>query len=107
MTERCVLCRLIGYTTFGPIPCTKSSFDWYWLAVRPDLQGFGFGKQLLQHVETRSRTMGGARLYCETSSRPQYSSTRAFYERMGFKLCEILDDYYDSGDGRATYVKPL
>ncbi len=99
--------RLIGYTTFGPIPCTKSSFDWYWLAVRPDLQGFGFGKQLLQHVETRSRTMGGARLYCETSSRPQYSSTRAFYERMGFKLCEILDDYYDSGDGRATYVKPL
>ena len=99
--------RLIGYTTFGPIPCTKSSFDWYWLAVRPELQGFGFGKQLLQHVETRSRTMGGTRLYCETSSRPQYSSTRFFYERMGFKLCEILDDYYDSGDGRATYVKLL
>ena len=99
--------RLIGYTTFGPIPCTQSSFDWYWLAVRPELQGFGFGKQLLQQVENRSRTMGGARLYCETSGRQQYASTRAFYERMGFKLCEILDDYYDTGDGRATYVKPL
>ena len=99
--------RLIGYTSFGPIPCTQSSFDWYWLAVRPELQGFGFGKQLLKQVEDRARAMGGKRLYCETSGRPQYASTRAFYERMGFTLCEILDDYYEPGDGRATYVKAL
>jgi len=99
--------RLIGYTTFGPIPCTKSSFDWYWLAVRPEMQGFGFGKQLLQQVEDRARAMGGTRLYCETSGRPKYASTRVFYEHMGFTLCEILEDYYDVGDGRATYKKPL
>ena len=99
--------RMIGYTTFGPIPCTRSSFDWYWLAVRPELQGFGLGKQLLQQVEERARSMGGTRLYAETSSRPQYATTRAFYEHMRFTLCEILDDYYDTGDGRATYTKPL
>jgi ribosomal protein S18 acetylase RimI-like enzyme len=51
--------------------------------------------------------MGGTRLYCETSGRPRYASTRAFYERMGFTLCEVLEDYYEPGDGRATYVKPL
>ena len=99
--------RLIGYTTFGAIPCTKSSFDWYWLAVRPELQGFGIGKQLLQQVETRAHDMGGTRLYCETSGRPKYASTRVFYEHMGFTLCEVLDDYYAPGDGRATYTKPL
>ena len=99
--------RVIGYTSFGPVPCTKSSFDWYWLAVRPDMQGFGFGKQLLQQVELRAKAMGGTRLYCETSGRPQYAPTRAFYERMGFTLCELLDDYYAAGDGRATYCKPL
>jgi D-alanine-D-alanine ligase-like ATP-grasp enzyme/GNAT superfamily N-acetyltransferase len=99
--------RLIGYTTFGPIPCTKSSFDWYWLAVRPELQGFGIGKQLLQQVEVRSRAMGGTRLYCETSGRTKYASTRVFYEYMGFMLCELLEDYYDTGDGRATYSKSL
>ncbi|MEI7900433.1 MAG: GNAT family N-acetyltransferase [bacterium] len=99
--------RLIGYTTFGPIPCTQSSFDWYWLAVRPELQGFGLGKQLLQQVEKRARALGGTRLFAETSGRPQYATTRAFYEHMGFSLCEILDDYYDIGDGRATYTKPL
>lgn len=99
--------RLVGYTTFGPIPCTKTSFDWYWLAVRPELQGFGFGKQLLEQVETRAHAMGGTRLYAETSGRPQYATTRAFYEHMSFTLCEILADYYDTGDGRATYTKPL
>ena len=99
--------RVIGYTSFGPIPCTQSSFDWYWLAVRPELQGFGFGKELLRQVEVRAKAMGGTRLYCETSGRPKYASTRAFYERLGFTLCEMLDDYYEPGDGRATYVKPL
>ncbi len=99
--------RLIGYTTFGPVPCTKSSFDWYWLAVRPEMQGFGFGKQLLQQVLARAKAMGGTRLFCETSGRPQYATTRAFYEHMGFTLCELLDDYYEVGDGRATYTKKL
>lgn len=99
--------KVVGYTSFGPVPCTKSSFDWYWLAVRPEYQGFGFGKQLLQQVEARAKAMGGTRLFCETSSRPQYASTRAFYERMGFTLCELLEDFYEPGDGRATYSKPL
>jgi len=99
--------RVIGYTTFGPVPCTRSSFDWYWLAVRPEMQGFGIGKQLLLHVLARAKAMGGTRLYCETSGRAQYASTRDFYEHMGFTLCELLDDFYDTGDGRATYTKPL
>jgi len=99
--------KVIGYTSFGPIPCTRSSFDWYWLAVRPEFQGFGFGRRLLEQVEARVRSMGGTRLYCETSGRPQYAATRCFYERMGFELGELLDNYYDVGDGRATYVKRL
>jgi len=99
--------RVIGYTSFGPVPCTKSSFDWYWLAVRPEMQGFGFGKRLLQQVLVRAKAMGGTQLFCETSGRPQYATTRAFYEHMGFTLCELLDDYYEPGDGRATYCKPL
>jgi len=71
------------------------------------MQGFGFGKLLLEQVENRARAMGGTRLYAETSGRPQYATTRAFYEHMSFTLCEILEDYYDTGDGRATYTKPL
>lgn len=99
--------RVVGYSAFGPVPCTRSSFDWYWLAVRPEFQGGGIGRLLLAETECRARAMGGTRLYCETSARPQYASTRAFYERMGFTLCEVLEDFYAPGDGRATYCKPL
>ena len=99
--------RLVGYATFGPIPCTESGFDLYWLAVRPGSQGFGLGRQIQQQAESRARSMGGTRLYAETSGRPQYASTRAFYEHMGFTLCEMLEDYYGPGDARATYMKPL
>lgn len=99
--------RLIGYAAFGPVPCTQSGFDLYWLAVRPEAQGFGLGRQIQHQVEGRVRAMGGTRLYAETSGRPQYASTRAFYEHMGFALCELLEDFYAPGDARATYVKPI
>jgi hypothetical protein len=31
--------RLAGYTCFGPIPLTASSYDTYRIAVQPDFQG--------------------------------------------------------------------
>ena len=75
--------------------------------IAPLAQGFGLGRQIQQQVEGRVRAMGGTRLYAETSGRPQYASTRAFYEHMGFALCELLEDFYAPGDARATYVKPI
>ena len=35
--------RAVGYSCFGPIACTKSSFDHYWLAVADDWRGKGLG----------------------------------------------------------------
>ena len=99
--------RLAGYTCFGQIPCTATSYDLYWIGVHPEAQGKGLGRLLLGETERRVRKMGGTRIYAETSSRPQYLSTRAFYERTGYKLAELLEDFYAPGDGRATYLKVL
>jgi len=99
--------RVVGYTCFGPIPCTATSHDLYWIAVCPDMQGQGLGRLLLAETERRVRKMGGTRIYAETSGRPQYLSTRAFYERTGYQLAELLADFYGPGDGRATYLKVL
>lgn len=99
--------QLIAYSCFGPTPCTRSSFDLYWIAVDPSFQGTGIGRAVLEETERRTRSTGGTRLYAETSSRPQYQSTRAFYERTGFTLAELLTDFYDTGDHRCTYVKIL
>ncbi len=99
--------QVVGYTCFGLIPCTAASYDLYWIAVRSGMQGKGLGRLLLAETERRIRKLGGTRVYAETSSRPQYLSTRAFYERTGYQLAELLEDFYAPGDGRATFVKVL
>jgi len=99
--------RLAGYVCYGPIPCTASSFDLYWIVVDPQLQGRGLGKVLLHKAEQLIREMGGDRVYVETSSRAQYESTRIFYERCGYSKASVLDDFYGPGDGKVTYLKLL
>ncbi len=98
---------VIGYSCFGPVPCTRTSYDLYWIAVDPTIQGGGVGRVLLRETEDAVRQRGGTRLYAETSGRPQYAATRAFYERTGFDQAEVLDDFYDVGDARVTYCKVL
>jgi acetoin utilization deacetylase AcuC-like enzyme/GNAT superfamily N-acetyltransferase len=99
--------RLIGYACYGPIPCTESSYDIYWIAVHPDYQGRGVGRQLLKETERMIKKGGGVRVYVDTSQRIQYASTRAFYERCGYKLESLLPDFYAQGDGKAIYCRQL
>jgi len=99
--------RLAGYACYGPIACTASSFDIYWIVVDPDLQGRGFGKRLLRETERLVRAAKGERIYVETSQRPLYKSTRAFYENNGYKAESLLENFYGPGDGKITYCKVL
>ena len=99
--------RLAGYACFGPIPCTASSYDLYWIAVHPDFQGRGLGRRLLVEAERRIKAAGGSRIYVDTSQRVQYASTRAFYEGCGYRLETVLKDFYAVGDGTAIYCKSL
>jgi ribosomal protein S18 acetylase RimI-like enzyme len=99
--------QLVGYTCFGPIPCTRGSYDLYWIAVHPEWQGRGIGAQLLAQSEQRIVPLGGRRIYIETSARPQYSPTRAFYERCGYRQEALLADFYAPGDDKVIYGKAL
>jgi ribosomal protein S18 acetylase RimI-like enzyme len=99
--------RLVAYTCYGPIACTASSNDLYWIAVHPDFQGMGHGKMLLKETERLIRQAGGTRVYAETSQRSQYASTRAFYEDRGYHQESLLPDFYGPGDGKVTYCKVL
>jgi GNAT superfamily N-acetyltransferase len=105
MAEQCG--RLIGYACYGPIPCTTSSFDLYWIVVHPDFQGRGLGRALLKEAERLIKSAGGGRIYVDTSQRDQYASTRAFYESCGYRLETVLADFYAPGDGKVIYCKAL
>ncbi|MGB9712990.1 MAG: GNAT family N-acetyltransferase [Dissulfurimicrobium hydrothermale] len=98
---------LAGFACYGRIPCTKASFDLYWIAVEPEMQGLGIGKVILSLVESMIISSGGQRLYAETSSQPSYETARLFYERCGFKRLAFLEDFYAEGDGKIIYGKKL
>lgn len=98
---------VLGYTCFGPIACTLSSYDLYWIALRDAFRGKGMGKGLLQRAEVEIGRMGGTRIYVETSSRDQYLPTRRFYEKAGYGAEAVLKDFYAPGDHKVVYVKAL
>jgi len=94
-----------GYTCYGRIEGTESSFDLYWIAVDPTLQGSGIGRQVLQQTEIAMKAEGGSRYYAETSSTDKYAPTRQFYERAGFRQVASIADFYRPGDGKVIYEK--
>lgn len=99
--------RLLGYTCFGPIPCTRSSYDLYWIAVSPDVQRKALGRALMAESERLIARAGGTQIYVDTSSRPQYESTRLFYERCGYMQVSVLADFYGPADGKVIFQKNL
>ena len=98
--------RLVGWICWGPTPCTLGTYDLYWMAVDPAMQGSGIGAALLREME--GRLAGSARLIVvETAGRPDYRPTRAFYEARGYRKAAIIPDFYAPGDDQVVYVKAL
>jgi ribosomal protein S18 acetylase RimI-like enzyme len=99
--------RVVGYACYGPIALTVGSYDLYWIAVDKSVQGQGLGRKIMDKVTEIIRAEGGRHIYIETSTKPQYQATRAFYERCGCPLAAILEDFYAPGDSKAIYYRKV
>ena len=99
--------KLVGYTCYGPVTGTESSFDLYWIVVDNDSRGYGTGKLLDSKTVALIREMGGTRIYAETSSKEQYEPTRAFYRKTGYHETAYLEDFYAPEDGKIIFVKKV
>ena len=99
--------KTVGYACYGPIACTAGSYDLFWIAVDDACRGRGLGRRLLAASEARIARAGGRRIYIETSGRPQYDPTRAFYERCGYQCEAVLRAFYAHGDDKCIYVKAV
>ena len=97
----------VAYVCYGKTPCTKDSFDLYWIAVQDNFQGMGIGKQLLRQVEENVADMSGRHIWIETSSREIYNPTRRFYLKMGYKVVAELPGFYGKNDNKIIYVKRI
>lgn len=94
-----------GYACWGPTPLTRGTYDLYWIAADPAVQGQGVGRALMSHVEASVRGLGGRLLVAETSSKDSYVGTVSFYRRLGYEEVSRIRDFYDRGDDRLVFVK--
>lgn len=99
--------KFAGYGCWGPVPITMGTYDIYWIAVSPDLQGQGVGSQILSFMEDEIMKNQGRLILIETSSSEVYQDTRAFYERRGYVLESRIRDFYKPNDDRCIYIKRI
>jgi GNAT superfamily N-acetyltransferase len=99
--------EVAGYACFGPIACTKTSFDLFWIAVDERYRGKGLGKVILAQSEKIIARMGGKRVYVETSNRPFYEPTRQFYLKTDYIIEAVIKDFYNEGDDKVVFVKKV
>lgn len=99
--------ELMGYACYGPTPDTDRTWDLYWIAVDPHVQGSGGGTQLLAEVERRLTRLDARMLIVETSSRLEYEPTRAFYQKRGYTEAARVREFYAPGDDRVIFTKRL
>jgi len=99
--------RVVGYILYGATPMTQGTYDLYWMAVDPGVQGGGIGRRLVSAMEARVAAEGGRVVRVETSSLPEYDATRAFYDRVGYPETSRIRDFYWPGNDLCTHVKWL
>ncbi len=99
--------QLIGFACYGPTPLTEGTYDLYWICVDAAARGRGIGRELMAQVEDRVREAGGRMIVLDTSGRPDYATTRAFYERLGYRRTATVPDFYAPGDDLVIYSRRL
>jgi ribosomal protein S18 acetylase RimI-like enzyme len=98
---------ITGYICYGPTPLTEDTWDIYWLAVTPDKQSQGIGKTLLNFAEGKIKETKGRLSIIETSSKPEYETTRRFYQAQGYATACRIADFYAPGDDKLVFQKRL
>ena len=99
--------ELAGFACYGPTPGSDRTYDLYWIAVDPAVQGSGCGTILLNEVERRLKGLNARMVVVETSSRSDYGSSREFYMQRGYVEAARSRDFYAPADDRITYTKRL
>jgi len=78
--------RVHAYACWDSIPLTGGTHDLCWIATRPDSRNKGFGRVLMDYVESK------AFVFCP---------------RLGFEETSRIKDFYEVGDDRLIFVKRL
>jgi GNAT superfamily N-acetyltransferase len=98
---------LVAFANYGKEDFSTHSWEVYWIAVHDSARNKKLGTALLKAIEENVVKMGAKILWIETSGRPLYASTEAFYLRNGYELAASLKDFYGPDDPKQVYRKVL
>jgi ribosomal protein S18 acetylase RimI-like enzyme len=99
--------QLTGFACYGHTPGTEATWDLYWIAVDPAAYRRSVGRALMAACERAMAEAGGRLVVVETSSRPDYGPTRAFYQALAYRAAARIPDYYAPRDDLIVYTKRL
>ena len=68
------------------------------VCVRPDFQGHGFGRIIVEHVLAQARAGKASTIFLEV--RPSNVAACELYDKLGFNEVGIRENYYPSKVGR-------
>jgi len=97
----------VAFANYAKNDFSTHSWDLFWIAVHQNSRNKKLGSLLLKAVEEDVKNAGGKILWIETSGRPLYASTEAFYQRNGYTLQASLKDFYADGDPKQIYSRIL
>jgi len=86
--------------TFVLVPLSKTEIEIKNIAVQPDKQGKGLGKQLLKEAIRIAKTEGYTSLYIGTGN--SSIGQMALYQKMGFEMHRILHGFFEK-----AYSEPI
>lgn len=93
-------CLWMGYSLVAYVVVMKVVDESHLLnlSVRADLQGQGYGKQLLNWSLERAQAQGMQGMLLEV--RPSNLAARALYDQSGFQFIGLRKNYYPAHEGR-------
>lgn len=102
--------QLDGFISFHIIP-ERYMAKLDWMAVRPEMQGRGLGKELLRRIESELTDAQISTIDVYTLGThpdyPGYQRTRAFYKQQGFVEVDRFRDKEDPSIEILILQKPL
>lgn len=96
-----------GLAYAAPERMTDGTWNLLLIAADPRRQREGIGTALVSAIEEQLGARGARLLLIETSGLADYEPTRAFYRQRGYRQEACIRDFYQAGEDKIVFVRPL
>ena len=97
----------VGVVYCEPEVMTNGTWNALMLLIRADRHGKGYGSGLMRQAEQALAERGARLMIVETSSLDDFERARGFYPRCGYTEEARIANFFDAGDDKITFTKPL